>query len=227
MQFLGGQCNLSNTTQTIPCFDFGNGPPTASGSRAYIVVTHNTSTYFSGWVHVNETYVIKSSSGGGGLIGGSMSIVIYKSAQLTPGNVLQSLIFVGNCVDQPLLIQERFGASQVKGFLVNGSSTQAIQTLQLNLTVSVAATSVSVAATSVTLRTLQTQSNAAGNLNLTQTVSGRTVVPGGHESVGFDIQIDATVPKTYNFVSTVTGVSNTTRGQSTCTNVSDYSFTVK
>ena len=89
MRFVGGSCQDSTTTQDIACFDFGT-ISQEPGTRAYIVVQFGQTVYFSGFVRVGQDYVIQAPNGG--TLGQSQSIVVYRSDDLSPHNLLQSLV---------------------------------------------------------------------------------------------------------------------------------------
>jgi hypothetical protein len=212
MRYNGGPCADSATTQKISCFDFGT-TPTQPGSRVYIVVMYRKLVYFRGWVNVGGDFVIKSPSGA--KLGASQSIVIYKSKDLSPGNVLQSLVYVGDC-SEPLSLQSHFGASRVVGFSVNGTTTKAFVDLAATHVIKVPPTSASRAR----LRSLTTASRFQ-TYNLTSQVRGRTILVGNSYAVNFNLTVDLTNRQEFKFLSTVVGVSS---DKSTCSNTSLLTF---
>jgi hypothetical protein len=177
------------------------------------VVQFRQTVYFRGWVKVGDDYTIQRPNGG--TLGQTQSIVIYKSSNLVPGNVLQSLVFMGDCAE-PLSLKDQFGASQVVAFVVNGEATNAYTNLTLTHDISVP----SMTAVPVTVETLVTESNYQ-NFNFTDSVSGRLVSGGRSLSVNFEISIDVTVPKEYNFISSVSASAS---GGGTCSDVSFLTF---
>ena len=212
MRFVGGSCQDSTTTQDIACFDFG-AISQEPGTRAYVVVQFRQTVYFSGFVRVGQDYVIQAPNGG--TLGPSQSIVVYRSDDLSPNNVLQSLVYVGDC-SEPIRLKDRFGASQVVGFRVDGESTNAFESLTVTQQVRVPSTSNS----AVELVSLATQSNLR-TFNLTDTVAGTNLQIGQATAFNFDVTVDVTIPREYNFVS---AVSARTNDGATCSSVSLYSF---
>ncbi|GKY98231.1 hypothetical protein MPSEU_000780800 [Mayamaea pseudoterrestris] len=194
MRLEGGTCADSQTPQDFVCFDFGT-ISRAPGTRVYVMVQFRQTVYFSGFVRVGQDFIIQSPNGG--TLGSSQSIVIYRSDDVSPGNVLQSLVYVGDC-SEPLRLKSQFGASQVIGFTINGDATNAFEDLTVMQRVRVPTTS----ASNVELVSLATQSNIR-TFNLTDIVAGDDLQIGQATAYNFDITVDLTIPRDYNLVSAV------------------------
>ena len=212
MRYTGGDCSQTSTTQSVPCFDFGPGPPTEPGTESFIEVSFDETIYFSGWVAVGSDYVIENSSGG--LFRSPISILIFNSNNTVPDNLLQTLFFDADC-SEPLFLKDQIGASQIVGFTVNDETTMAFLDANIALDVSVPSTS-----PAVELERLFSESNF-GLFNLTNSTQGTVVNPGGLFLTSFDVTIDVTVPGNAEFLSTVLG---RTSGGAQCGATDFFSF---
>ena len=123
--------------------------------------------------------------------------MIYNSENLTPSNVLQSLVFDGSC-GETLQLKNRFGASEVVGFTVGGNTTSAFFNASIEFDISVPRTS-----PATQLESLFVESSE-GSFNLTQQVSGTVVDPGQSETTSFSLTLDVTNSRNVLFLSTVT-----------------------
>lgn len=174
--------------------------------------------YHSAWVPVGSQYVIRDSTTPGAELGAPQSIVIYRSEDLRPANVLQSLLFDGAC-SQPLNLKDRFGASQVIGFTVDGDTTLAFFNATIELETSVPSDSPGV---------IMQRLFSEGNLEfyeLTSEVEGTVLNPGQSLNSDFRATLDLTQPEDVTFLSTVTGNTNN-QGGDQCSAVSFLSIPV-
>jgi hypothetical protein len=162
-----------------------------------VVVAFQDAIYHQAFVSVGEQYTIEDPSGG--VLGAPQSIVVYRSEDQSPSNVLQSLLFDGDC-SETLELLNQFGASQVVGFTVDGKTTQAFlnATIELNITVP--------SGPDVRLESLLV-SSTTGNFDVSGQVAGTTLSSGDRESASFTVNLDLTVPRVVLFLSNVTGTN--------------------
>ena len=194
MLYKGGGCNQTVTNQQVPCFDFQGGPSAEPGSEGFVVVTFQSTVYHSAWVTIGSQYRIRDPNGGE--LGASQSIVVYQSEDLSPSNVLQSLIFDGSCTES-LQLMDQYGASQVVGFTVDGIATSAFFNATIDL-------GISVPSASPALRLAQlVVDSSEGPFNLSDQVAGAVLEGGQRESADFSLTLDLTVPRNVLFLSTV------------------------
>jgi len=195
MLYTGGNCSQSTVGQDIPCLDFGSGPPVEPGTESYILVTANEVTYHAAWVPVGSQYSIQDPSDG--VLPPFLSVIVSTSEEVTPDNVLQSLLFFADC-SEPLVLKDQIGASQLLAFTVNGETTEAFFDANIALEVSVSDSS-----PGVILKQLFSESNF-GLFNLTENTTGTVIDSGNSFDTSFTVTLDLTVSGDATFLSTVT-----------------------
>jgi hypothetical protein len=197
MKYTGGGCNQTATNQQIPCFDFQGGPSPESGSEGFVVVTFEDTIYHQAWVTVGSQYSIRD--GSGAALGAPQSIVVYRSEDQDPSNVLQSLVFDGSC-DETLELLNQFGASQVVGFTVNGVTTRSSFNATIELEVSLPS------GPDARLDTLLV-SSSEGTFDVSGQIAGSILSAGDTETASFTVDLDLTVPRVLLFLANVTATN--------------------
>jgi hypothetical protein len=162
-----------------------------------VVVTFQNAIYHQSFVTVGEQYTIEDPTGA--VLGAPQSIVVYRSEDQSPSNVLQSLLFDGDC-SETLELLNRFGSSEVVGFTVNGDTTRAFFNASIELTIAVPS------GPDARLESLLV-SSSEGEFDVSGQVAGTTLSSGDNERASFTVNLDLTVPRVLLFLSNVTGTN--------------------
>lgn len=212
MLLYGGNCSQSFNMQSsilFRCFDSKSGPPTTPGSQVFIVATDTKGqgiTYFSGFVNIGTTYTL---SDNGNQVDANMNITIYSSSNLSPTNVLETLVYHSSCSSRNLFLGDRFGASQLVAFRNNAQGDISLfQNANFQFSIKLPFTLTG----SATLTSLVSVTNFLGVLNFTRQVAGLKVSAGQEIILSQPIPLDLTERRRYTAVTTLTGVIST--GQS-------------
>jgi len=207
--FNGGNCDQSFNVQEASgkffCEDFGAGPPTERGEKAFIVVTalKDDTVYHNDWAEVGQLYTLFD--GGNNFVADQLITIYNSSDTANPSNILQAVQYHSSC-SQNLFLKDRFGASQLVIWVNEDQGTIscfANQTFELDVTVPIEFEGGPATVTSLTV---------ASNVdpfffNLTDKVAGTQIDAGDTLEVSIAIPIDLTQKQTYNLLITLVAVT--------------------
>jgi hypothetical protein len=186
------------------------------GSMSFIVVTDiqgNGTTYFQGSVPVGSQFVL-----GDGVrrVGSDMFINIFTEDKTT---LLQAVQFHTSCINAPLELKDRFGASQLVQFTnaAQGSVSCSVDfSFRVDISVPTSVTG------SVNLTSLIATTNFGGDVDLTDRASGEIISSGDSVAVVLEGEVDASVNFMYEIMFTVEGTQNP--GGTICKGMDKLSF---
>lgn len=208
MLLYGGNCSQSfniQPTTLFRCSDFGtnNGPPKTQGSKVFVVATDIKGqgiAYFSGYVNIGDTYTLSNK---GSQVDTDINITIYASKDLSPSNILETLVYQSSC-SHNLFLGDRFGASQLVQFVNNAQGVVSLfAKATFDFSVKLPLTLMGTA----TLTSLVSITNI-GVFNFTDQVFGINISAGQEIVVSQPIALDLTRRRRYTILTTLTGVSS-------------------
>lgn len=207
MLYQGGGCGQTNTSQAIPCFDFYGGPPTVEGMSSYIVVTDGKDPeiiYHSDNVEVGSTFRLSNNEER--FDASLVSIIVYGSSDLSPSNVLQSMVFDSSC-SQDLFLKDRLGALQIVEWHDEEQGlVSAYSNVTFDLYLSVPK---DIQGNSLVMTEWSSTASWGKIYNQTDDVWGNVVVPGDTVESGFIAYLDLTrPPREYNVTLEIAGVTD-------------------
>lgn len=203
-RYNGGNCNQSFNIQPdtlFQCEDFQGGPPTVEGEQSYIIVRDIKGLgimYHSAFVPVAGEFTVADN---GNTVQANMNVTIYSSADTSPANILQTLVYHSSC-SRNLFLKDRFGAVQLVIFVNEG---QGVVTCFVNVTYALSIEVMGEGDNAI-LKSLVSLTNA-DTLNLTEQVRGVVVTPSSITTFTSEVALDLTVRQVYTVFTTIQGVS--------------------